>query len=452
MSEGPVLALELWPDEGERGKMLEDVDKEQEKEVRMQAFLQLRGKATVQEHRQALWDDEQIRAVVIEYARGPDPDAPQKSMYDDGPEIPDEDVRVVCLGIMVQLSVAAVVRAAMANDPAVITCLLMAPPSVAAGEEQSEWLRQRGWLALVGVAVAGACSTRYERKAPGGNDVTDGLLLGLSSTEKMIPSVRSALLGCFWTVAMSEEVDRRAMWKYTPLRDAAILCAEPGEPCSVRENALGLLWAIAVYDSCRVVMWSYEGARTVLIKSATRTWMPKDPEVEDKLVDPLADMLADSEEEKEEGEEEEDALKPQPQPPEVRARALSALAALAAEEENREAMWTCKPLAVALLEAMELTEAVNVRCAAIAVLNELSLRYENQLPMYGADVHTLFAAVAADEAFPAKERRICRYGAPRIQEGAELAMSWIKHEEELAAAAAAAAAAEAAAGAAVGGE
>merc|ERR1712151_933627 len=101
--------------------------------------------------------------------------------------------------------------------------------AVAAEQDQSFELRQRGWLTLTGAAIAGACSRRKERIPPDGNGGSHMLDALLTALPKDLPAyVRSGVLGTLWSICCMTEVDPALLWKYEPLRLAVIACATPG--------------------------------------------------------------------------------------------------------------------------------------------------------------------------------------------------------------------------------
>jgi hypothetical protein len=192
-------------------------------------------------------------------------------MYNEGPEIPDEGVRAVALGIIAQLAQCDTVRLAMSLDHALCTAVLMAPPEIAAEEPQPDFVRQRGWFALCSIVIAGACSKNYERE-DGGTDAADGLILGLQ--EEQAPIVRAGIFGALWSTALTPEVDRRGLWQYQPLREAMLTSTAPGVPSLVRQQAMGLLWALTAYPPNRELIWHDREARDMIIKGAAETWDP----------------------------------------------------------------------------------------------------------------------------------------------------------------------------------
>merc|ERR1712110_1185716 len=120
-------------------------------------------------------------------------------------------------------------------------------------------------------------------------------------------------------------------------------------------------------------------------------------------------------------------------------RAIRAIACLAAEADIRAEMWAHQELAVNLLAALDKDQPHLVRSAAFQAVQQLNLCYDNQLPMFGSDVHTLLLDATRDEKFTDKERRGFTFGFDRIKGGAELAQYWIDLEAREAAEAAAAA-------------
>eukprot|EP00928_Gymnodinium_smaydae_P048338 TRINITY_DN322_c3_g1_i1.p1 TRINITY_DN322_c3_g1~~TRINITY_DN322_c3_g1_i1.p1 ORF type:complete len:562 (-),score=171.98 TRINITY_DN322_c3_g1_i1:61-1533(-) len=407
----------------------------------------LREKAMVVELREELWNDEDVRSLLIVLTRGPDPDAPRKSLYNDGPEIPDEEVRQVALGIIFHLSLSAPNRRSMARDAAVVEAVLMGTTKLAAEQEQSEPLRRRALMALVGIALAGGCAGEFTDER-GKNDVCDGLIRGLAT--EFPPETRADVLGTLWSTALSAEVDLHALWKYTPLREATIECAKVGEPACVRENALALLWTMSNTDRNRTLMWEHEALKDIILKGVPPSWVPEPEEEEEEEEDELAKMLADTESEEEEpppaaadgvegeaageDEEDEDEGPKVPQPADVRIRALRVLEGMAEEPLLREEMWSYKPLATAVLDATDPDEALEIRSAALAVLLQLAMCYANQLPMFGSGVHEIFAEGKDDVGLPKLQRASCEASEVRVMEG----FAWAEWEAAEAAAEAAA--------------
>jgi len=435
----------LWNDEEERGRIIEAAsNKENEKEVRVGAILELRGKAMDSNNREMLWEDEEVRALIIECSRGPDPNAPKKSLYSEGPEVPDEALRMVALSTMCQLSQSSVCRRAIADDPKASEAIIMAVGKYAVEAEQSYELRQRGFIALTGVCLAGTCS-RDAWKDPvtegGGTDVFDAMLLGFKSDMPEI--VRSGVVGTIWSLVCQNDTSPVAVWKYKPLREAVVACAMPGEPFEVRENALGLLWGLATCEDNREAMWTHEYCQAVLVQSVPPTFAPKAEEeeevdeytkmmagleVEEEEVDEEADDPVEGEEE---GEQDEEKKLEDPQTAPVREKALCAITALAAEKSLREAIWSAKKLGPALLDCTKKTEPPPLRAAAIRCLLELGVCYENQLSMYGAGVPEILTEAAADKTLPLSslERRSCKFSVERIDEGAEWAATIAAEEK-----------------------
>eukprot|EP00927_Polykrikos_kofoidii_P076779 TRINITY_DN73805_c0_g1_i1.p1 TRINITY_DN73805_c0_g1~~TRINITY_DN73805_c0_g1_i1.p1 ORF type:complete len:502 (-),score=120.46 TRINITY_DN73805_c0_g1_i1:144-1649(-) len=424
-----ILPDGLWnevaPEETpERQAIIEGVAQSKPREDRVKALLLLRGKAMNADFREALWADEEIRTLLITCARGPDPDAPQKSLYSDGPEMPDEGVRAVALGAIIHLSAAEANRNDMAADPKVREVVMMGMQVFAADEEQSEFLRQRGFMSLVAVILAGACSPGDEEHD--GQKMFDHAMLGFN---KELPTrTRAGVLGTLWSLTLSGKADAKAFWKFRPIREAIRKVAAPGENPVVRENALGFLWALTTKEENRVPMWEDEEVRQVLLESVPPTFVPRPSEEESEL-DELDLLLADSDSEEGEaggsavGEDADEQVDRTYQSVEIRTKALRALACLASEVANREPMWNHEPLAVALLDAASETEAAEVRASAIAALLQLGMCYENQLPMYGAGVHSVLALAAEDSTLQKiltkQERQSCGISALRIVEGAE---------------------------------
>lgn len=408
----------LWVTDDERSQFLENIHKEKPQVDRLQALLGLRSQAMVPELRDQIWDDEEVRLALTNLTRGPDPKAPRKSLYSDGPEIPDEAVRTVALGIVNQLQASASLCTRMGRDADLTEGVLMGTTVLdAAGNVQTSFLRHRSWMALTGIALAGGCAGKFvieERPGEGSNVVCDGLLFGVDMS--LPETTRAETFGTIWSMALAHEVDVAALWTYERLRKAVVANALIDAPLAVRENAMGLLWALATSDFNQPNMWADRPTREAVVLGIPPTWQPKLKEEEE--MDEMDKMLADSESEGDEDEEADDEIEPQPQPTNLRIRALRTVECWASEPELRHEMWMYRPLAIALMGAAEKEEPLAVRSTALQVLLALGLCYANHLHMFGAEVQDIFTDAEADEELPEKLRYSCRCSAERIEEGA----------------------------------
>eukprot|EP00929_Paragymnodinium_shiwhaense_P000629 TRINITY_DN100878_c0_g1_i1.p1 TRINITY_DN100878_c0_g1~~TRINITY_DN100878_c0_g1_i1.p1 ORF type:complete len:563 (+),score=209.17 TRINITY_DN100878_c0_g1_i1:57-1745(+) len=437
--EGPILPEGLWDEveEGEvpqRQRILEVLcpkpgEDEQPRDVIIKNLLELREKAAKAQFREYLWADVEVRQAVVTRSRGPDPDAPKASLYNEGPEIPDEGIRTVALGVLVNFATAASCRRAMAHDPNIREALLMGAQKIAADLPQGDILRARGFIGLIGLTLVMAVHPKDD-EAFGGRMIIDHLLTGVE--EGMPTHVKAGVLGTLWSLALSEEADPVAIWRFRYLRDAVIEHATIGQDAHVREQALGLLWALACCDANREAIWDYDDARLVLIEALPPTWSPR-PKVKKEINEDEEDLdalLEDSDDDVELGP---DGL-PLPPPkyaqsPELRLKAIRTMQCLASVKALREDLWADEEVAVPLMDCTRPTECHDIRAASLRVFYELALSYDNQLPMWGAGLHDLFETASQDTNYCKKDRRKWSETAKRIVEGAEWAQWWAEKEQ-----------------------
>ncbi|CAJ1384245.1 unnamed protein product [Effrenium voratum] len=96
------------------------------REERLEALMQVRGHALQQQNCWPLWADEQVRRAVLDAIQAPDPERGKSLYTEEGPPPNHPSVRTAACGVLVQLAMDEAVREEMAQDTLVRESLVEA--------------------------------------------------------------------------------------------------------------------------------------------------------------------------------------------------------------------------------------------------------------------------------------------------------------------------------------
>mmetsp|Transcript_6601 Transcript_6601/g.16694 ORF Transcript_6601/g.16694 Transcript_6601/m.16694 type:complete len:444 (-) Transcript_6601:73-1404(-) len=403
-----------WEDEEERARLLAQCQPGTQDEERLPALAALHEKAMESSNWEPLWADKDVRAALLSCADPPDPDFGKNPFGEEEPDPPSDFVRTLAVTTLVCLATCVGNRSAMAEHPLLRHALVGN-----ADEDRAFRLRERVFLLLCGLLLAGACTDPSDDHVPSRPptpmkcevcglipcvckagekvwrnsdlEVCHALMLGVAP--ELPVGLRVGVLGTLCTVALSSVVDPALLWGNRKLRAGLVNAALPGEPEDVRVGALEALWAFTACDLVQPRMWGEKPVREALLRGAEAYAKVGEGEGETTL-------------RQTEG---------------VRSRALNSLANLASSVVNRAPMWKSSRLATAVLQAV--SGGGPLRSDSLRVLAELTKQWTNRAKMVAAGVLELLEAAEDDEALSFKERRNCGFARERLQEARDAALS-----------------------------
>jgi len=412
-----------WASSAERYKFLQKVRRdagyrENEREERLEALMEVRTHALRLQNCWQLWADEQVRSSLLDAIQAPDPERGKSLYVEEGPPPNHPTVRIAAFGILVQLALDEGVREEMAQNTllreSIVEALHLEP-----AETSAETPAETSAETPAEIPVEGTESLKMPTGAEEVEveDLTPPIPVQSRAQQllAMLVPVRACAQALLRPAAAGVKVEEEV--EYIWMEESEEEELQEDDPIVEVEVAVDQEVNPGQEQTAEMEVPLDDAASSVadadaLLAEVEDILSAKKPSSDQDLLDVLATTACPP------NPEELQQLPPW-RPGAAQSRRLDTLWTFAATRDNAEnsRLWGCEKVRDALLLSAEASQPDCVRISSLGALTALMARDENKIPMWeDAEVRKAFILAVAEQIALADEASSVKHLRPQREE------------------------------------